>query len=541
MDEKGFPPCPAAYCSLINSLGKAKRYEAANELFQELKENCGSSSARVYAVMIKHFGKCGRLSEAVDLFNEMKKLGCTKLGLAWMDGASSSRSSVKNNGADKMLATAMRDILQTVSNLSPECCIHRVPEKLRGVNEAAYNPRVVSIGPYHHGKESLKVMEEHKWRYLNDFLRLSHLKRLEDYVTALRKLEPMVRECYAETIELNSDEFVKMMLLDGCFIIMFLLRHKLPDRRFRGDPIFDPIFDTMWMLDALRIDMILLENQLPFFVLEHLDKLNADDVRQLTISYFNKFVKMDKMEEILNNRYLLPISSRPNSSQEVQSELQPLAPFSRESQGKHFLHFLHSCYRPSSLGAPFFDRRKRIEECTRSVTELDKAGVKFKVGSITSCSLDMKFSGGVLEIPHLVINDYTESFFRNLIAFEQCHQFDVPYMASYSVLMDSLINTPNDVALLIHYGIFENFLGSNEEVALLFNKLSKEVSLGMNVSYYSDICEALNAYGSIRRHRWKASLKRDYFNTPWTSISVAAAAFLIILTLIQTIFHRFTT
>ncbi|OMO54124.1 hypothetical protein CCACVL1_28035 [Corchorus capsularis] len=67
----------AAYCSLINSLGKAKRYEAASELFQELKENCGHSSARVYAVMIKHFGKCGRLNEAVDLFNEMKKLGCS--------------------------------------------------------------------------------------------------------------------------------------------------------------------------------------------------------------------------------------------------------------------------------------------------------------------------------------------------------------------------------------------------------------------------------------------------------------------------------
>ncbi|KAM1359756.1 hypothetical protein FF2_046022 [Malus domestica] len=39
MDEKGFPLCPAAYCSLINSLGKAKQYKAANELFQELKEN----------------------------------------------------------------------------------------------------------------------------------------------------------------------------------------------------------------------------------------------------------------------------------------------------------------------------------------------------------------------------------------------------------------------------------------------------------------------------------------------------------------------
>ncbi|CAH1422592.1 unnamed protein product [Lactuca virosa] len=75
MDEKGFPPCPAAYCSLINTLGKAKRYEAANELFQELRENCGNSSSRVYAIMIKNLGKCGKLNEAKDLFNEIKKLG----------------------------------------------------------------------------------------------------------------------------------------------------------------------------------------------------------------------------------------------------------------------------------------------------------------------------------------------------------------------------------------------------------------------------------------------------------------------------------
>lgn len=78
MDEKGFPPCPAAYCSLINTLGVAKCYDVANELSQELKENCRCSSARVYTVMIKHFGKCGRLNEAINLFNEMKTLGCTR-------------------------------------------------------------------------------------------------------------------------------------------------------------------------------------------------------------------------------------------------------------------------------------------------------------------------------------------------------------------------------------------------------------------------------------------------------------------------------
>ncbi|XP_050234741.1 pentatricopeptide repeat-containing protein At3g16010 isoform X5 [Mercurialis annua] len=79
MDEKGFPPCPAAYCSLINSLGKAKRYEAANELFLELKENCGRTSARVYAVMIKHFGmvRAGMIDEAHSLLRTMEETGCT--------------------------------------------------------------------------------------------------------------------------------------------------------------------------------------------------------------------------------------------------------------------------------------------------------------------------------------------------------------------------------------------------------------------------------------------------------------------------------
>ncbi|KAL6202972.1 hypothetical protein ACLB2K_026676 [Fragaria x ananassa] len=47
---------------------------------------------------------------------------------------------------------------------TPYKSIYRVPEKLRRLNENAYTPRVVSIGPFHHGKESLKPMEEHKKR-----------------------------------------------------------------------------------------------------------------------------------------------------------------------------------------------------------------------------------------------------------------------------------------------------------------------------------------------------------------------------------------
>ena len=64
------------------------------------------------------------------------------------------------------IANSLREQLKIRKAFSQACCIYRVPERLRKLNEKAFTPRVVSIGPLHRGKENLKAMEDHKIMYL---------------------------------------------------------------------------------------------------------------------------------------------------------------------------------------------------------------------------------------------------------------------------------------------------------------------------------------------------------------------------------------
>ncbi|KAL7181957.1 hypothetical protein ACSBR1_040801 [Camellia fascicularis] len=107
------------------------------------------------------------------------------------------------------LVTSIREKLDKSSCPSPECCIYEVPKTLKKINEDAYTPRTVSIGPLHHGKAGLKHMEEHKLRYFNDFMQRSG-KSLEELVQIMEEMEKRIRECYTETINLKSEIFLEI-------------------------------------------------------------------------------------------------------------------------------------------------------------------------------------------------------------------------------------------------------------------------------------------------------------------------------------------
>ncbi|KAK8582672.1 hypothetical protein V6N13_069444 [Hibiscus sabdariffa] len=143
----------------------------------------------------------------------------------------------------------------------------------------------------------------------------------------------------------------------------------------------------------------------------------------------------------------------------------------------------------------------------------------------------------MLKIPTLRVEDTTEHIFRNYIAYEQFFRRELTYFSDYVLFMDNLINTSNDVQLLRTNGVIDNWLGDDEAVARMFNRLLDFVWMS-NGFYYAEIFKRVNEHCQRRWNRWKATLKKNYFNSPWSLISFLAATVLLLLTVVQAIFSH---
>uniref|UniRef100_A0A6M2F716 Uncharacterized protein n=1 Tax=Populus davidiana TaxID=266767 RepID=A0A6M2F716_9ROSI len=389
------------------------------------------------------------------------------------------------------------------------CSIFKVPSSPRHVNERAFEPEILSIGPYHRGKDKLKMMEEHKKRYLQELLQRREESSVERYIEAMRGVEGKAREFYDQSeVSLGQDEFVEMLLLDGCFIVEFIRKcNNIPG--VRDDD--DPVFKAPWIRSSTATDMLLLENQLPFLVLRELftmtSEQNEKDLFGMALSFYRQIFPG------LGNHTIHP-----------------------QNPYKHLLDMLyHSGYqRPDSSGSPNDDDWYFI----RNAKELQEAGIKFKKRKGSWSFFDVVFSkNGTIEIPCLKIYDGTESLFRNLVAYEQCSGCLRQYVTDYITLMDCLISTQEDVQILRHSGIIENGLGDDGMVCSLFNNLGKNVILSDPLDFcYHEVFDGVKEHCKGKCNLWMAKLKRDYFNSPWALLSFLAAVALLLFTLVQTVF-----
>lgn len=410
-----------------------------------------------------------------------------------------------------------RLLRNSAGNIS--CCIFRVPQSLVEINKKAYQPHIVSIGPYHHGKDHLKMIQEHKWRFLDTLIARTENQGvcLDDYFKAIASKEESIRECYSEAIDLNSNEFVEMMVLDGCFIVEILC---IVGKIVQHDPK-DPIFNMLWVFPFLMRDLLRLENQIPFFVLQTLFDMymTASDkegpsLAQLALDSFDHVI--ERPTEVLQRYY--------NVKAVHLLDLFRLS-FIPQSKGSNEKNYLHDGMKDS------------VSTTIPSAQRLHVAGIKFKPRKSDSVSLlDIKFDNGVLKIPPLAIDDSISSFFLNCVAFEQCYSDCSKHITSYTTFMSCLISKPSDVGFLSDQNVIENDFGTDKEVVRFFSNISKDVPFDFQQSYLFELFEDVNEHCRNQWHvRW-ADFKYTYFNTPWSFISALAATFLLVLTMIQAFF-----
>ncbi|KAL0666120.1 hypothetical protein Bca4012_028824 [Brassica carinata] len=322
-------------------------------------------------------------------------------------------------------------------------------------------------------------MEQHKKKYLENFALMYGNQTVEEFIRIIVRDEKIVRACYAESTDwISSEDFVEMMLVDSVFILVFL---KQTGRRYI-DKTGDFLFDKSCHRDTIFEDLLLLENQLPFSLLENLFG-----------PFFIKF-------------------------------------------GDNLTFHMFRCVRLEKLGLTKKDQiyeqysKKFLIKNLHNADELDSAGVDI-VGN--KVERGTSFERGVLTMPCFTARGHTERLWRNIMALEQCHYTYAAYVCHYITFLDFLIDTEQDVELLVNKGVIKNLLGHSESVVEMVNKMC--LGLADNGSYYYDIAERLNKYYDNRLNRSLATLRRVYFKDLWTGTATIAAVIILVLTLIGTV------
>ncbi|PQQ09248.1 UPF0481 protein [Prunus yedoensis var. nudiflora] len=119
-------------------------------------------------------------------------------------------------------------------------------------------------------------MEAVKQWYLDNLLTRMEISSQEfiqhindETENGITEFEKRARSFYAEPLaHLKEKEFMEIMILDGCFVIQLLW--KIVNGKKDDD---DPILNMDCMFQYVCHDLLLLENQLPWFVLSALYKV----------------------------------------------------------------------------------------------------------------------------------------------------------------------------------------------------------------------------------------------------------------------------
>lgn len=304
------------------------------------------------------------------------------------------------------------------------------------------------------------------------------------------------------------------------------------------------------------VDLFLLENQIPFFVVRKIHDILVGSAMDNTVTEkIYNFIEerlhyltgacgpYEKTNDICHLLHLCHMQFNPRMIQGERND-------ERSSQyNKYFVNnifnlfnigYRHRKHQWNSSHDQQFNLQAGRMTHWRRATQYHEAGIVLKrkefKGQNAHSLLDVTFQGGILEIPFLFVDDRVGSLFRNMIAFEQTSPQFGNCVTTYVMFMAQLISRPDDVTLLSRRGIIVHVLHNDKVVSALFTRLTKGVVFDFMGNFYlRSICSEMEMLYQSRVNRWIALLRHNHLSNPWLGLALLAGLLVLFCTIGQTV------
>ncbi|XP_010025902.2 putative UPF0481 protein At3g02645 [Eucalyptus grandis] len=480
-------------------------------------------------------------------------------------------------------------------DIAPNVCVFKVPKSLSSAKPEAYTPQLIGLGPYHHLQPQLREMERVKLSVVKRLHRKSDRWSFSELTSKLSKLDLYVRACYHKFLDIDAKALSWIMTLDALFLFYLLCLHAMGKKIEPSSPLWGLANSVGKKLaeDAILRDVMMLENQIPLFFLENMVKVGSaalEDAERKTIEEnfpgmlvgFCKAVspleetikepdpKGLKHAHLLDLLYSMVVRKEdefkidiPADTIDVEEDLyhpRDMVPTSNDIDSTARMEFLTK----SGFKLPSFKDKirphalllqdimkilpQKIELSTLdsfgrgeapavekglipTASSLAKAGVRFgKTKYIEETSFDEKTRTFRLPVIKLSIN--SEVVIRNLVAYEAMAISGPLVLARFMEMMDSLLDTPQDVKLLRKHGIITGHL-KDDEVAHLFNGMSRSMEAHGHCQLNKTI-EKVNQFYNARPSIKALKMIEQYVYGAWKVLVTAATLLFLLLTALQT-------
>lgn len=470
--------------------------------------------------------------------------------------------------------------------------IFAIPKQLMVIDPDSYTPQKVAIGPYHQLRLDLYETQRYKVVAAKRNQKDLNGMKLKEFVNRLLEYELQIRANYHRPLNCGSDALAWMMAIDACFVLEFLQvcgfkKGKVLIKDPSRFPLLSDLLRNKALHNIILQDITMLENQIPLFVMRMLLEFHVSSTRladeMLLDMMINvakelcpfamakpcKKVKLKDCAHLLDCLYTFTVSTFKAASHyeetvdilEIEGDDTITEPHKDSNSNNHVQQLCHEINKilskvkhgPISLISKLEKPIKNIcqvflgkknqkegEESSSqnhlvleqikipSVTQLKEVGVTFLPtnASIEGIAFDAKRA--ILHLPIVELDVNSKVILKNMVAFETCNAIGPSILTRYTEIMNGIIDTTVDVEILCRKRIIINHLKSDQEVADLWNGMSKSIKMA-KVPSLDRVIREVNVYYN---GRWKVKCRRMidiYVFKSWRILTCLATIMLLLL------------